>query len=146
MTEEEFRNYLHSAKRCKKEINSLRQSWKALEVEFLDFTSAGAMDYSVDRVQSSSEPDALLINAIDRVSEKRHKILLRIEELQKQIDDIEGTIDTVEDSICHEIMRLYYIEDVRMMDIADRLSFSEQRIWQLWRKGIEEAYSNIRVN
>lgn len=142
MTLKEFEDYLYSYRRNKREVASLRRSYKELDEEFKETMGAGAMDYSKDRVQSSTPPDAMMAAAIDRNIESKQKIMNRITILEAEMDEVEKVIDKAEDGITHEILRLYFVEDHPMVEVSNRLVYSERRCWQLWRLGIRRLYED----
>lgn len=143
MTIKEFEDFLYTYRRNKREVDSLRKSYRDLDDKFLEAMSAGAMDYSKDRVQNSTPPDEMLIDAIERNNEARKRIMERIKTLESAMDEVRNVIDMMDDGITHEVLRLYFIEDRAMTAVSDRLVYSERRCWQLWRLGIRKLYENM---
>lgn len=135
----EFKNDLSEVRNKSRIIKMKTKSLKTLREDKLATVYSGAIDYSKERLQTSPDPDKALIYVIDEIDRDAEKLIQQIEKLK---EEIAPTVELIEKrmDIGGEILRLYFLEGLRMAEVAKRVSYSESRTWELWRKTIRDIY------
>ena len=135
----EFKSRFWDARINAREINSIMKSLETVADDILGTVTSGAVDYSKDRIQHQTEPDAAIINAIYRVDEEKKILLTRLSLLKEQNYWVEELIYS-SSGIGREVLRLYYLECLSMEQIAERLHYSSRWCWKLWRNTLYQLY------
>lgn len=135
----EFKNDLHEVRDKSRIIKAKIKSLETLRDDKLADANSGAIDYSKLRVQMSHDPDKALVYVLDDIERDSKKLILQIEKLKEEIAPTAELIEKRMD-IGGEILRLYFLEGLRMVEVAKRVSYSESRTWELWRKTIRDIY------
>lgn len=135
----EFKNDLSEVRDKSRIIKAKIKSLETLRDDKLATANSGAIDYSKLRVQTSHDPDKALVYVLDEIERDSKKLIQQIEKLK---EEIAPTVELIEKrmDIGGEILRLYFLEGLRMVEVAKRVSYSESRTWELWRKTIRDIY------
>ena len=139
MTYSQFKLELGSVRKNRKQIRSIMREIQSLPDDILSTTTPGAIDYSKDRVQASSDPDAKLINAIYKVDRDTLAKIKKIEDLLQKNEHLEQMIYE-EDGVEAEILRLYTIEGMNMEKVGNHLNYSTSHCWKLWHIAAKRIY------
>lgn len=139
MTIGEFQDELHRIRYNRNLIRSKLKSLATLREDKLATNSSGAIDYSKDRIQSSSDPSNRVINLIYMIDEETDRLMEAIERLEEENREIEHLIYAVK-GIPGEIVRIYFIEGLSMKAVSAQVNYSESHAWMLMRKAIREMY------
>lgn len=139
MTIGEFKDELHRIRYNRNLIRSKLKSLATLREDKLTTNSSGAIDYSKDRIQSSSDPSNRVINLIYMIDEETDRLMEAIERLEEENREIEHLIYAVK-GIPGEIVRIYFIEGLSMKAVSAQVNYSESHTWWLMRKAIREMY------
>lgn len=143
MTFEAFKDELYMIKINSRAIISKLKSLEDIEEETTMILGTGAIDYSAERLTSTHDPDAAAIIKIDMLRKKREELLDQITELRESDRRAVELIMSVP-GIGGEVLRLFYIEDMRIRSIAKRLNYEEQYCWQMLRKERKSLYERVK--
>lgn len=82
----------------------------------------------------------ITIEGIDakRVRILRRRLKLKCEELQDRIEEMEGWLDGIEDSVDRSILRLYYRNELKLKQIGAELGYTESTISKRLKKIFEK--------
>lgn len=139
MTFSQFEQELYLIQANQKAIASIRISLDAIDEKYLSKLSSGAMDYSQDRLQSSKDPDASLVNTLWERDEERKDLLKKIEYLKGQCSEVRSLLWQA-NGIGGEILRLFFLECMEMDAIAERLKYDRSTCYKFRRIKQEELY------
>lgn len=145
MTYKQFEDELYIIRDNWKTIRSAIKSLKNLEEDGLVAAYSGAIDYSKERLQSSTDPDAKMIAVIQKCEDEKTKIMERIANLREENRMIEELIYQ-EKNIGGETLRLYFIDNKPMREVAKYINYSQSQTWEIWKKakhGLYERYEEI---
>lgn len=135
----EFKADLSEVRDKSRIIKAKIKSLETLRDDKLSTAYSGAIDYSKERLQTSHDPDKALVYVLDEIERDSKKLIQQIEKLK---EEIAPTVELIEKrmDIGGEILRLYFLEGLRMVEVAKRVSYSESRTWEIWRKTIRDIY------
>ena len=145
MTFTDFKDELYLVRENRRTIKSLIETIDNLTQELCDKLGGGVVDYSVDRLQKTPDPDAKYIQAIADSQEKRAECMDKLKRLREANSKYEAVIMAF-DTLGGEILRLYFIEGMSIKTISKRIDYSEQYTWELWRKAIKDLYEKENSN
>lgn len=94
-------------------------------------TSVGSFDYSVERVQTSLDNNALYTKAINRVCDLQEEIDRQIDQFVDEKHKIISQIHCLDDSKYIEVLYRHYVEFKRLEEIAVELNYSYQYVRKL---------------
>lgn len=134
MTLYEFRCALKDVRDNRKQICSILESIKNARDDILGTVFSGAIDYSADKVQHQSDPDARLINAIAKADKYNEMLLEKLDRLESNDQRFERMI-CEDDSIAGEVIRLYILDGLSWKEVALQLKYSESYVRGLWNNG-----------
>lgn len=135
----EFEQCLRIIRDNQKVLMSLYLSLLSTRDEKLALVGNGVVDYSKDRVQTSSDPDAAINNAIYEADEKIKSIMEKIKSLEGEDPELKALLWSGE-GLPSEIVRLYFIEGLTMREIAKRFNYDKSYCYKMWRRRINEMY------
>lgn len=93
-----------------------------------------------DRVQTSPEDKmARLMTKLDGLD---RKIAQQIEKEQRLVEQIQSQIDQLPAPKQRELLSLYYVSGLKWEEVADRMKYTEPRIYQL-RKEALAAFTEL---
>lgn len=144
MTFTEFKDELYLVRENRRSINSLIESIDNLTAKLLDRLTGGVTDYSKDRLQKTPDPDAKIIETIATIEEERTEYLEKLNRLREANSKYEAIIMSF-DTLGGEILRLYFIEGLSIKAIGQRIGYSEQYTWELWRKATKDLYEKEKA-
>lgn len=114
------KNYLEQIGRIEKMVRN-----KNLEAQRLrELCGNPAIQTDKERVQTSGISDPTARCATELVY-----ITRQIDRLLKKRQEIVGQIDAIEDIAVYEILEYRYVQQMSMIDIAERLELSERQTW-----------------
>ena len=100
---------------------------------------SGAIDYSADKVQHQSDPDARIINAIARIDKDTERLLEKLDRLESNDQRFEKMIYEA-DGIGAEVVRLYVLEGLRWQDVAVQVGYSERYCQELYSRSTQTMW------
>ena len=139
MTLYEFRCALRDVRDNRKQIKSILCSLKTIREDELSTIFSGAIDYSAERVQHQSDPDARIINAIARIDKDTERLLEKLDRLESNDQNFEKMIYEA-DGIGAEVVRLYVLEGLRWQDVAIQVGYSERYCQELYSRSTETLW------
>lgn len=139
MTYHQFKYELELVRNNRKQIRSIQRELKTLGDDILSTITSGAVDYSKVRIQTTSDPDAKTINAIDDIDRHTSTRIQKIQELLDKNERIESYI-WAEDGLEAEVVRLYTIEGWPMFKVGENIGYSKNHCWKMWNKVIYRIY------
>lgn len=139
MTLYEFRCALRDVRDNRKQIKSILCSLKNIREDELSTIFSGAIDYSADKVQHQSDPDARIINAIARIDKDTERLLEKLDRLESNDQNFEKMIYEA-DGIGAEVVRLYVLEGLRWQDVAVQVGYSERYCQELYSRSTETLW------
>lgn len=107
------KEYLQKIKRTRERIQSLEEQ----RAHIMSTIGIKAIDYTADRIRSSSDGDRM-ISAIARCVKIDNEIWQEKEHYIAQYRKVMKQIDGLDDSRYAELLKLRYIDDKRLEDIA----------------------------
>lgn len=134
------KEWLKQGRRLKFEIDALKEARQ----KALNSAVGGAVNYSRERVQSSSE------NTTERsfadYSDYSVELERRIQELEKHrldmlrvINAIPDTADSGNGSVYRTLLIEYYINCKTWEEVAENMNYSIRALFRLHTKGLEQA-------
>lgn len=144
MTLYEFEQQLRVIQTNQRILSSLYDSLAHAREDQLAVVGSGAIDYSKDRIQASADPDAAIINAIARADELVNRLVKKINELEEEDAAIKDLLWEA-DGLGGEILRLCFLEGMRMGQIAQRLNYDRSYCYKMWREKINELYEIYKM-
>jgi hypothetical protein len=139
MTLYEFRCALRDVRDNRKQIKSILCSLKTIREDELSTIFSGAIDYSADKVQHQSDPDARIINAIARIDKDTERLLEKLDRLESNDQRFEKMIYEA-DGIGAEVVRLYVLEGLRWQDVAVQVGYSERYCQELYSRSTQTMW------
>lgn len=143
MTREEFKEQLYQIRENRRIINSIRTSLRSLPEDYLSTIFSGAIDYSKERVQSTSDPDGKMINTLVKIDRDTQVLLNKLQKLEEENEYYESLILNAE-GIGAEILRLFFIEGYGMNRVASQMHYSVRTCWKYWRLKITDIYEEVK--
>lgn len=135
----EFRCALRDVRDNRKQIKSILCSLKTIREDELSTIFSGAIDYSADKVQHQSDPDARIINAIARIDKDTERLLEKLDRLESNDQRFEKMIYEA-DGIGAEVVRLYVLEGLRWQDVAVQVGYSERYCQELYSRSTQTMW------
>lgn len=113
----------------------IRRLEKEIEELQLDAQSVSGVSYE-ERLASNRSQEAPFEKLVFRIREKEAKKLELLNELYAKVDEVEAIIASVEDERKKAILEFHYLDAMKFEDIADKMNYSVERIYQLHREEI----------
>ena len=139
MTPEQVKEKLEGVKWINKEIKGLY-----LELEALEGGIIQKPTLSHSRVQTSRE-NKTEDNLIS-VLKLKEDILQRIERLTEERMAISGLIDKLDNPLERSVLRLFYLNDLVVLEVAEELGKSKTSIYQARKEAIEHLAGMVNEN
>lgn len=130
MTPEQVKEKLEGVKWINKEIKGLY-----LELEALEGGIIQKQELSTTRVQTSRVNTAE--NNLISVLKLKEDTLQRIERLTEERMAISGLIDKLANPFERSVLRLFYLNDLVVLEVAEELGKSKTSIYQARKEAIE---------
>lgn len=122
------KEYLQRLQRLDTVIN---QKIKEIDTLRTTSTSVGSIDYSRERVQTSSDNNALYVKAISRIYDLEEEINKEIDQFVDEKHKIISQIHCLENSKYIEILYKHYVEFKKLEEISVELNYSYQYVRKL---------------
>lgn len=126
------RNLLREYRFLKIRIRRLEKEIQELQ---LDAQSVSGVSYE-ERLASNRSQEAPFEKLVFRIREKEAKKLELLNELYAKVDEVEAIIASVEDERKKAILEFHYLDAMKFEEIADKMNYSVERIYQLHREEI----------
>lgn len=139
MTRSQFEAELYQIRENRRVMRSIIRSLESLGEDTISSIFSGAIDYSKDRLQSSSDPDGKMVNALFKLDKDVERLRKKLARLKEENEHIESLIYQA-DGLGAEIMRLFFIEGLSMPKVSMRLNYAKSSCWREMRKKITELY------
>ena len=139
MTPEQVKEKLEGVKWISKEIKGLY-----LELEALESGIIKKPTLSHSRVQTSRE-NKTEDNLIS-VLKLKEDTLQRIERLTEERMAISGLIDKLDNPLERSVLRLFYLNDLVVLEVAEELGKSKTSIYQARKEAIEHLAGMVNEN
>lgn len=139
MTLYEFKQELYTVRENRRELRAIMVSLKSLEDDILGSAFSGAIDYSKEKVQHMTDPDRTIINAIMSIEREKEKLTTRINNLLEENKNFEDLIREQRGEGA-ELIRLYFIEGMTMVEIAKRFHYHRGTCYRKWSQTIEHMW------
>ena len=139
MTPEQVKEKLEGVKWINKEIKGLY-----LELEALEGGIIKKPTLSHSRVQTSRE-NKTEDNLIS-VLKLKEDTLQRIERLTEERMAISGLIDKLDNPLERSVLRLFYLNDLVVLEVAEELGKSKTSIYQARKEAIEHLAGMVNGN
>ena len=130
MTPEQVKEKLEGAKWISKEIKGLY-----LELEALEGGIIKKPTLSHSRVQASRENKTE--NNLISVLKLKEDTLQRIERLTEERMAISGLIDKLDNPLERSVLRLFYLNDLVALEVAEEIGKSRTNVYLIRQKAIE---------
>lgn len=130
MTPEQVKERLEGAKWISKEIKGLY-----LELEALESGIIKKPTLSHSRVQTSRENKTE--NDLMSVLKLKEDTLQRIERLTEERMEISGLIDKLDNPLERSVLRLFYLNDLVALEVAEEIGKSRTNVYLIRQKAIE---------
>ncbi len=145
MTFAEFKDELYLIKINRQVMRSIIEDLKTYAADQLSTVFSGAIDYSKDKIQHQSDPDAAIINVLMKIDSDVDRLKKKFDQLEQENEELEEVIFKGQ-GLGGEFIRLYYIEGLSMSAIADRFGYSRQWCYELWDKELKRLYREVLKN
>lgn len=122
-----------------RDIRSLDDELDHLEEERLKEIGNGAIDYSADRVQHSTDPDKAMIYKLDSIDREKAKKKARRSRLREEIDPFETMIYNA-DGIGATVGRLFVLDGLPMKEVSRILNYHVSHCYGFWNRTMRELY------
>ena len=139
MTPEQVKEKLEGVKWINKEIKGLY-----LELEALEGGIIKKPTLSHSRVQTSRENKTE--NNLISVLKLKEDTLQRIERLTEERMGISGLIDKLANPLERSVLRLFYLNDLVVLEVAEELGKSKTSIYQARKEAIEHLAGMVNGN
>ena len=139
MTFIEFKDELFFFRDRQREKIALHRRLENVREEKLANINPGAMDYSKERLQTSHDPDGLMVRSIYEIEEEEKYLKSKIELLEERNKPMETLIRSVEGTEA-VILYYYYIQVLGMKKIAEIVDYSEDSCWRFHRTTIRDLW------
>ena len=126
MTPEQVKEKLEGVKWISKEIKGLYLELEALEGGIIEKPTL-----SHGRVQASRE------NNLISVLKLKEDTLQRIERLTEERMAISGLIDKLDNPLERSVLRLFYLNDLVALEVAEEIGVSTASVYRVRQKAIE---------
>ncbi|MEZ7602222.1 DUF1492 domain-containing protein [Streptococcus sp. 27098_8_91] len=130
MTPEQVKEKLEGVKWINKEIKGLY-----LELEALEGGIIKKQELSTTRVQTSRVNTAE--NNLISVLKLKEDTLQRIERLTEERMAISGLIDKLDNPLERSVLRLFYLNDLVALEVAEEIGKSKTAVYLIRQKAIE---------
>ena len=101
------------------------------------YTSTGAIDYSKDRVQTSTSADAGFTKQVNQIADLESELVCDIEKLKMLKIELNHAIENVPDVDCSLVLSKRYILMKTWEQIAEEMGYSLTQIHRIHNRGIE---------
>lgn len=122
-----------------RDIRSLDDELDHLEEERLKEFGNGAIDYSADRVQHSTDPDKAMIYKLDSIDREKAKKKARRSRLREEIEPFETMIYNA-DGIGATVGRLFVLDGLPMKEVSRILNYHVSHCYGFWNRTMRELY------
>ena len=139
MTPEQVKEKLEGVKWINKEIKGLY-----LELEALESGIIKKSTLSHSRVQTSRENKTE--NNLISVLKLKEDTLRRIERLTEERMAISGLIDKLDNPLERSVLRLFYLNDLVALEVAEELGKSKTSIYQARKEALEHLASIVNAD
>lgn len=139
MTPEQVKEKLEGVKWINKEIKGLY-----LELEALESGIIKKPTLSHSRVQTSRENKTE--NNLISVLKLKKDTLRRIERLTEERMAISGLIDKLDNPLERSVLRLFYLNDLVALEVAEELGKSKTSIYQARKEALEHLASIVNAD
>ena len=139
MTPEQVKEKLEGVKWINKEIKGLY-----LELEALECGIIKKPTLSHSRVQTSRENKTE--NNLISVLKLKKDTLRRIERLTEERMAISGLIDKLDNPLERSVLRLFYLNDLVALEVAEELGKSKTSIYQARKEALEHLASIVNAD
>ena len=139
MTPEQVKEKLEGVKWINKEIEGLY-----LELEALESGIIKKQELSTTRVQTSRVNTAE--NNLISVLKLKEDTLQRIERLTEERMEVSRLIDKLDNPLERSVLRLFYLNDLVVLEVAEELGKSKTSIYQARKEAIEHLAGMVNEN
>ena len=139
MTPEQVKEKLEGAKWINKEIKGLY-----LELEALEGGIIKKPTLSHSRVQASRENKAE--NHLISILKLKEDTLQRIERLTEERMAISGLIDKLDNPLERSVLRLFYLNDLVALEVAEEIDKSKTTVYIIRQKAIEHLTGMVNAD
>lgn len=101
------------------------------------YTSTGAIDYSKDRVQTSTSPDAGFTKQVNKIADLEEELRKDIDRLKMLKIKLNHAIEEVPDVDCSLVLSKRYILMKTWELIAEEMGYSVTQTHRIHNRGIE---------
>ena len=139
MTPEQVKEKLEGVKWINKEIKGLYLELEALESGII---KKPTLSHSrVQAIRENKTEDNLI-----SVLKLKEDILQRIERLTEERMAISGLIDKLDNPLERSVLRLFYLNDLVVLEVAEELGKSKTSIYQARKEAIEHLAGMVNEN
>ena len=130
---EKAKRYLRSIKKLNGNVNN-----ELLEMARLRALAEKINSHISDTKVQSSGSRSRLEETVIKLNEQEKKVSKAVDILMERQEFIMSQIDGIEDDDCRKVLRMYFIEDARFVDIQKHMSMSESAVFRCYEKGLRE--------
>lgn len=127
------RQYLKQAYRLNERIKDKEERIADLKEAAI---SVSAIDYSKDKIQNTTQGDALYVNQIAQIIELEKKLNDDLQKLKRLKVEISQAIDAVDDVNCSLVLSKRYILMKSWEQIAEEMTYSVSQILRIHEKAL----------
>ena len=131
--------------RLKKLDIKINQKIKELEDLKVTARSVKSIDYSKERVQSSSSTEAPFVKTIEKINILENEINAKIDEFVDEKDKIINQIQGLENSKYVDVLYKHYVEFKDFKAISKEMNYSHSYIKELHRDALQKFESSYPI-
>lgn len=133
MTTKEVKKKLWGYQKAKEEHSRLKRKVEEIETQVMGLS----IDYSKDKIQSSTDSQDKLANVIDRLNKLRNEAIEKAEEEGKKMAEVYRLIELVEEPLQKSILQRKYIEGLTWEEVCYKSGFSWSQIHRFHKAALE---------
>lgn len=122
-----------------RDIRSLVEELDHLEEERLKDNGPGAIDYSADRVQHTTDPDKAMIYKLDSIDREKKKKKAKLARLREEIEPFETMIYKA-DGIGAIVGRRFVLDGQPMKEVSKALNYHVSHCYGFWNRTMRQMY------
>ena len=127
------KEYLEQVRKQKERVGYLEQ-----DVQYLDdaMSSIGSTSFCKTGGHAGN-PRAGFVLLVERKDAKLRQLEVEKNRLAALIAQADAAIDTVSDPKMRRVLKLYYLENLRTKEVAEKMNYTVQHVNRLMNKGFE---------
>ena len=134
------RDYMETIRKTRRLIRLLNEQ---IELDYQIATECTGIRYDKDKVQTSPTGDRMA-TTFARIDENVARLNAEVDRLHSLLDDANILFINLKEE--HErVLTLYYVHDVSLLEVAERMGYSERYIFELRNTALKELDSLLEA-